>query len=83
MAHLPALLERIVMDPAIQHGKPCLRGTRTPVSGILEALSTGLTPAAVCQEYPPLTERDVLACMSYAALLADDEEVIPLAHDRS
>jgi uncharacterized protein (DUF433 family) len=33
--------ERIVIDPAICHGKPVIRGTRTPVTIILGALADG------------------------------------------
>jgi Protein of unknown function (DUF433) len=33
--------ERIVIDPAICHGKPVVRGTRTPVTVILNALAGG------------------------------------------
>lgn len=76
MVPLPQLLEHVAVDPAIQHGKPCVRGTRTPVYVVLEALSMGMSPAEVCREYPPLTEDDIRACMSYAALLANEEEVV-------
>ena len=33
--------ERIVIDPRICHGKPVVRGTRTPVTVILDALAAG------------------------------------------
>jgi uncharacterized protein (DUF433 family) len=33
--------ERIVLDPKICHGKPVVRGTRTPVTVILSALAGG------------------------------------------
>src|SRR2546426_521810 len=33
--------ERIVIDPRICHGKPVVRGTRTPVTVILSALAVG------------------------------------------
>ena len=71
------LLERIVVNPAIQHGKPCLKGTRTPVYVVLEALAHGLSLAEIQREYPPLTHEDVLACLEYAALLADEQETVP------
>jgi len=71
------LLERIVVTPTIQHGKPCLKGTRTPVYVVLEALAHGLSLAEIQREYPPLTHEDILACLEYAALLADDQEIVP------
>ena len=77
MVQLPKLLERITVNPSVQHGKPCVRGTRTPVYVVLESLATGMTSQEVCREYPPLTEGDVRACVSFAALLANEEEVVP------
>ncbi len=77
MVQLAKLLERIAVDQQIQHGKPCIRGTRTPVYVVLEALATGMTTADVCREYPPVTDEDIHACMNYAALLANDEELTP------
>lgn len=77
MVQLPKLLERITVDAAVQHGKPCVRGTRTPVYVVLEALATGMTPADIFREFPPLTDDDLRACMSYAALLANEEELTP------
>lgn len=31
--------DRIVVDPAIQHGKPVIRGTRVPVARIVGGLA--------------------------------------------
>lgn len=70
-------LDRLIVNPAIQHGKPCVRGTRTPVYVVLEALAHGLTIEEVIQEYPPLTEADIHACLEYAALLADEQDILP------
>ncbi len=39
--------DRIVIDPAIQHGKPVIRGTRVPVVRILGGLAGGMTPPLV------------------------------------
>jgi hypothetical protein len=35
------------------------------------------SPASIARSYPPVTEEDVGACMSYAAELAH-EEIVPL-----
>jgi len=70
--------QRIRTDPAICHGKPCIRGTRIMVSVILDNLAEGLTAAAIAEEYPPLTVEDIHAAIAYAAALARDEELIPL-----
>ncbi|WP_376792656.1 DUF433 domain-containing protein [Thermoflexus sp.] len=70
--------ERIVVDPQICHGKPCVRGTRIPVSVILDNLAEGLTPEEIVAEYPPLTLEDVQAAIAYAADLVREEELAPL-----
>ncbi|HME51375.1 MAG TPA: DUF433 domain-containing protein [Candidatus Lokiarchaeia archaeon] len=38
---LKAEINRIHVDPEIYHGKPCIRGTRIPVSLVLEMLEYG------------------------------------------
>ena len=59
--------ERIVVDPEIHHGEPCIRGTRIPVAVVLGSLAEGLTPEAILHEYPVLTAEDIQACLAYAA----------------
>lgn len=68
------LLKRIVADPKIQHGKPCIRGTRTPVHVILEALAMGNSVAEIKKEYPPLSDEDIRAALLFAALLSNEQE---------
>lgn len=70
--------DHIVADPAICHGKPCIRGTRIMVSVILDNAGAGLTPEEIVKEYPPVTLEDVRAALSYAALLTREEELVPL-----
>jgi uncharacterized protein (DUF433 family) len=70
--------QRVVSKPEVCHGKPCIRGTRIMVSVVLDNLAEGLTPEAIVQEYPPLTLDDVRAALSYAAVLAGEEELVPL-----
>jgi uncharacterized protein (DUF433 family) len=52
--------DRIHSDPAVCHGKPCIRGTRVLVSVVLDNLAAGLTIEEIVQEYPPLTSQDGL-----------------------
>lgn len=72
------LLDRINVDPDICHGKPCIRGTRIMVTVILDNLAEGLSSEEIVTEYPPLTIEDVQAAIAYAAVLAREEELIPL-----
>ena len=70
--------ERIRIDPAVCHGKPCIAGTRIMVSVILDNLADGLTAKEIRAEYPPLTIEDVRAALAYAAALEREEELVPL-----
>ena len=61
------LLERIATDPAICHGKPCIRGHRIWVSLIIDLLADGMTIEQILEQYPGLEPDDIRACMAYAA----------------
>ena len=64
------LLKRVVSDPKVLGGEPCIRGTRIHVAVVLDSLAEGLTPAEIIDHFPPLTEDDVRAAVAYAAELA-------------
>ncbi len=70
--------KHISVDPAICHGKPCIRDTRIMVSVVLDNLAEGLAPEEIVREYPPLTLEGVRAALAYAATLAREEELVPL-----
>ena len=70
------LLERIVADPAICHGKPCIRGHRIWVSLIVDLLADGLTVEQVLEQYPGLETDDVRACLAYAAEMTRERIVV-------
>jgi uncharacterized protein (DUF433 family) len=65
-----ALLERITIDPAICHGKPCIRHLRYPVEVILELLSAGMTIEEILADYDDLEYEDILAVLAFAARLS-------------
>ncbi len=62
------LLTRITVDPAIYHGKPCLRGLRYPVEFILDLLSADMTPEDILSDYPDLERDDIRAALAYAVM---------------
>lgn len=72
-----ALLERIVIDPAICGGKLCIRGTRIWVSLVLDLLASGMSDTEIVAEYPVLTRDDILAAIAYGAEAAR-ERIIPI-----
>ncbi len=63
--------KRISVDPKICSGKPCLKGTRIPVHIILDLLAAGESYPGVLKAYPNLKQQDILACIQYAASLAE------------
>jgi uncharacterized protein (DUF433 family) len=65
-----ALFDRITIDPAVCHGKPCIRGLRYPVETILELLSAGMSTEEILADYEDLEREDVLAALEYAARLS-------------
>ena len=67
--------ERITADPAVCHGKACIRGTRVMVSVVLDNLAAGESPEEIMRGYQ-LQREDVEAAVAYAAELAR-ETVIP------
>src|SRR5712664_3905344 len=57
----------ITIEPGKRGGKACIRGMRITVYDVLEYLASGMTQEEVLQDFPYLTEEDILACLSYAA----------------
>ncbi len=71
--------ERITIDPAICHGKPCIRGLRYPVENVLEWLSSGMSIEDILADYEDLEREDILAALAFAARLAHVNRVERLA----
>lgn len=72
------LLARITIDPAVCHGKPCVRGLRYPVETLLELLSSGMSHDEVLADYEDLERDDLLAVLAYAARLARTRRAQPV-----
>lgn len=64
------LLQRITIDPAVCHGKPCIRGLRYPVDLILELLSADMSREEILADYPDLEPEDISASLFYATRLS-------------
>jgi uncharacterized protein (DUF433 family) len=57
----------ITIEPGKRGGKPCIRGLRITVYDVLEYLASGMTQQEILDDFPYLTARDILACLSFAA----------------
>ena len=66
----------MTIDPAVCHGKPCIRGLRYPVPMLLELMSSGMTEQEILSDYEDLERDDLLAALAYAARLSDAKRVV-------
>jgi uncharacterized protein (DUF433 family) len=64
------MIDRIVIDPKVCHGKPVIRGTRTPVALIVGSLAGGMGFDEVDREYG-LTVDDIRAALKFAGKLVE------------
>jgi len=72
--------ERILIDPRVCHGKPCIKGTRTMVWIIVGCLANGDSVEEVLAAYPSWTREDVQAALAYAGQMARERYVdIPIS----
>jgi uncharacterized protein (DUF433 family) len=67
--------DRITVEPDVCHGKACIRGTRIPASVILDNLAEGVSVAEILEEYPSVSEADVLAAIAYGAELSRERVI--------
>jgi uncharacterized protein (DUF433 family) len=72
---------RVIVDPAVQHGKPVIEGTRVPVARVLGELAGGMSFEELMQEYG-LTLEQIHAALQFAAELIEAEQFYPLAAKR-
>jgi uncharacterized protein (DUF433 family) len=70
---------RVSVDPAVMHGQTCIKGTRIPVSVVLDNLAEGHSADEIVKSYPSLTLDDIRAALAYAAEVAK-ERIVPLQH---
>ena len=73
--------ERISIDPRIHHGKPCIKGTRVPVSVIVGSIADGDTPERIIDAWPQLTAEDITAALKFAAVAVGSADLVALHGD--
>ena len=70
--------ERISVDPAVCHGKACIRGTRVMVSVIVDNIAAGVNRGEVLISYPALKSEDIDALAFAAELTREGAVRLPL-----
>jgi uncharacterized protein (DUF433 family) len=68
-------LDRIEIDPKVCNGKPVVRGTRIPVSVILEQMAEDESWDGLLAGYPELQREDIQAALLYATASLDHAEI--------
>jgi uncharacterized protein (DUF433 family) len=56
---------RIVSDPTICSGEPCIKDTCIPVYVILSHLAAGEDYDTILKNFPRLKAEDIVACLEY------------------
>lgn len=69
-------LNRIEIDPRVCNGRPVIRGTRVPVTIILELLAVGESWESILAGYPELTRSDIEAVIQYAKAAIENSDLI-------
>lgn len=59
--------DRIIVDPAICHGKACVKGTWIMASVLIDNVAAGISPQVILASYPTVTAEDLNAALAYAA----------------
>lgn len=67
------LVALVESDPTVVHGQARFRGTRIPVSVVLDCLAAGATEQVIYEQYPSLPPGAVQAAIAYGAMLAREE----------
>ncbi len=67
--------DRVTVDPAVCHGRACIKGTRIMVALVLDNLAAGVPTDELLKPYPTLSAEDVRASLEYAAELARERTV--------
>ncbi len=64
---MPAIIDRIVINPEIRSGKPIIKGTRITVTDILEYLAGGMSVEEILLDFADLNLEDNRAVLAFAA----------------
>jgi len=67
--------ERIEINPGVCNGRPVIKGTRIPISVILEQIAEGESWEAVLTGYPELKKKDIQAALHYARASLEHAEI--------
>ncbi len=67
--------DRIMTDPEVLGGVPCLRGLRVPVATVVGMVAEGMTADEILADFPYLEPDDIAAALRYAAEAVREREL--------
>ena len=68
-------MDRIELNPRVCNGRPVIKGTRIPVSVILDQIAEDESWDSLLDGYPELKKEDIQAALMYARDSLDHSEV--------
>ena len=71
--------ERVEEKAEVLGGKPVIKGSRLSVEFLLGLMAAGWEQSEILENYPGLTQDDLLACLQYAKELLETEQLISLS----
>jgi uncharacterized protein (DUF433 family) len=75
--------DMITIEPDKRGGRPCIRRMRITVYDVLGWLAAGMSYAEILEDFPELTEQDILAGLEFAADREHRLVAITHCHDRT
>ena len=69
------ITDRIELNPRVCNGKPVIKGTRIPISVILDQIAEGESWESLLTGYPELQKEDIQAALIYAKQSLDNTEI--------
>lgn len=79
---MATMFRRVMSDPAVLGGKPCIKGTRISVELILELVASGASHADILKIHPHLTAEDIEEALRYASHFLKNEVLITTEVER-
>lgn len=68
--------ERIEVNQGVHFGKPCIAGTRVPVTDVLELVREGIAfDEIITKYYPDIQTEDIKACLNYVIDIVTAEDI--------
>jgi uncharacterized protein (DUF433 family) len=65
-----SFLDRVELNPRVWNGKAVIKGTRIPVSVILDQIAAGDSWDVITRGYPELSREDIQAALLYASAVS-------------